>query len=56
MVRRTWGPADFAADVRAALSRTLEGPSAPRPQAPDGTRDDGFGQVRNGAGTWTRCT
>ncbi|MSW69042.1 MAG: HAMP domain-containing protein [Actinobacteria bacterium] len=30
-------------DVRAALSRTLEGPSAPRPQAPDGSRDDDFG-------------
>ena len=33
-------------DVRAALSRTLEGPSAPRPQTPDGSRDDDFGQVR----------
>ena len=33
-------------DVRAALSRTLEGLSTPRPQAPDGSRDDDFGQVR----------
>jgi two-component system OmpR family sensor kinase len=34
-------------DVRAALSRTLEGPGAPRPQSSDGFGgDDDFGQVR----------
>jgi two-component system OmpR family sensor kinase len=33
-------------DVRAALSRTLEGPGAPRPPLSDGFGDDDFDQVR----------